>query len=72
MAFHEEVYRRARGQCECTMKTCGHSGRCPATLRAHAWHVHHLTAGGADVLSNVLGLCKECHENTPSYGVGRR
>lgn len=71
MAFRDDVYQRAGGKCECTMRTCGHSGRCNATLRGE-WHVHHLTAGGPDVLSKVLGLCKECHKETPSYGAGKR
>ena len=71
MALRDEVYERARGRCECTMKTCGHNGRCGVVLRGE-WEVHRLTAGGPYVLSNVIGMCQTCHRNTPSYGVGKR
>lgn len=63
------VYRRAGGRCECTMGRCGHGLRCTATLRGE-WDVHRIQAGGAYVLSNVLGMCQTCHRNTPSYGRG--
>ena len=71
MAIRDEVFNRAGGRCECTMKICGHSGRCTARLHGE-WEVHRLTAGGPYVLSNVLGMCQTCHRNTPTYGVGRR
>ena len=71
MALRDDVYKRAGGRCECTMKSCGHTGRCTAMLRGE-WEVHRLTAGGEYVLSNVIGMCQECHRNTPSYGVGKR
>ena len=71
MAIRDEVLERSKGQCECTMSSCGHSGRCPAMLRGE-WEVHRLTAGGPYVLSNVIGMCQMCHRNTPTYGVGKR
>ena len=45
MAFRDDVYNRAGGKCECKMKTCDHSGRCPAMLRGE-WEIHRITAGG--------------------------
>jgi len=71
MSIRDDVYKRSGGKCECTMKTCtNHTGRCNAMLRG-AWHVHRITAGGAYVLSNVIGMCQTCHRNTPSYGRGK-
>lgn len=73
MSLRDEVYKRANGVCECTMKTCKHheGRRCHVKLTGE-WHIHHIVAGGPDVLSNVKGLCPECHHNTPSYGEGKR
>lgn len=71
MALRDDVFKRAGGRCECTMKVCGHEGRCPAVLRGE-WEVHRRIAGGDYTLSQVLGMCQLCHRNTPSYGVGRR
>jgi len=72
LAFRDDVYNRAGGKCECTMKTCTHhSGRCNAMLRGE-WEIHRLTAGGPYTLSNVVAMCQICHRNTPSYGVGAR
>lgn len=71
MALRDDVYSRAGGQCECTVTSCGHSGRCPAMLRGE-WEVHRITAGGPYTMSNVKGMCQTCHHNTPSYGVGAR
>ena len=69
--LRDAVYKRAGGRCECTMKNCGHTGRCTATLRGE-WELHRVTAGGSYTLSNVIGMCQTCHRNTPTYGVGRR
>lgn len=71
MAFRDDVYNRAGGRCECTMTSCGHSGRCTAILRGE-WEIHRKTAGGQYTLSNVIAMCQMCHRNTPSYGVGKR
>jgi hypothetical protein len=72
MAIRDEVYKRAGGKCECTMKTCSHhTGRCNATLRGE-WEVHQVTAGAGYTLSNVRALCQRCHRNTPSYGRGKK
>ncbi len=74
MAFSQETraaaFRRAGGKCECTMRNCGHSGRCNKPLSSD-WHAHHLhsqAAGGPDSLSNCLAMCVACHENTRTYG----
>ena len=40
----QALYRRAGGKCECTMKVCGHSGRCNKGLTPGYWDAHHLTA----------------------------
>ena len=72
MAIREDVFKRAGGKCECTMKTCGHHiGRCSAVLRGE-WEVHRIAAGGSYTLSNVIATCQTCHRNTPSYGAGKR
>lgn len=71
MAFRDDVYNRAGGRCECKMKTCDHSGRCPAMLRGE-WEIHRITAGGPYTLSNVVAMCQSCHRNTPSDGAGKR
>ena len=71
MAFRDDMYNRANGRCECTMKSCGHFGRCPAMLRGE-WELHRITAGGPYIATNVAAMCQTCHRNTPSYGVGAR
>ena len=71
MGIREDVYARAGGRCECTMRSCGHTGRCSAMLRGE-WEIHRLTAGGPYTLSNVVALCQTCHRKTPSYGAGKR
>ena len=72
MALRDDVYARAGGRCECTMKVCPrHIGRCTARLRG-PWEMHRRTAGGSYTLSNVVAMCQTCHRNTPSYGRGPR
>lgn len=67
----EDLYDRADGRCECTMKLCTHhTGRCNAMLRG-AWEAHRISAGGLYILSNLEAMCQTCHRNTPSYGRGR-
>lgn len=72
MAISEGVRKairaRAGGQCECTMKGCGHKGRCTRGLVAPYWDAHHLRAGGPDIPSNLLAMCATCHKNTRTYG----
>ncbi len=66
-----ELYRRANGQCECTMSVCSHhrvGQRCPHKLIAESWEAHHKTSGGPDTLSNLIAMCATCHKNTPTYG----
>ena len=64
--LREAVHRRAGGRCECSMVRCSHVARCTALLRGE-WGVQRLQAAGANVLSNVLGMCQTCHRNGPSY-----
>jgi 5-methylcytosine-specific restriction endonuclease McrA len=65
------VYKRAGGQCECSMLICGHhSGRCLEKLSGE-WELHRLVAAEAYALANVIGMCQRCHRNMPSYGVER-
>jgi hypothetical protein len=71
MALRDDVLKRSGGRCECTMKSCGHNGRCTAMLRGE-WEIHRITAGGDYILSNVIAMCQTCHRNTPSYGIGGR
>ena len=77
MAFADTTkaaaYRRAGGQCECTMSSCNNhraGSRCQNRL-GNNWHAHHRTAvaaGGSDDLGNLLAMCIPCHENTLTYG----
>jgi hypothetical protein len=70
--MRDDLFTRAGGKCECTMRGCGHhSGRCNAMLRG-GWEAHRMTAGGPYILSNLVAMCQTCHRTTPSYGVGRR
>lgn len=69
-AIKDQAYRRAGGRCECTMRHCGHSGRCNKSL-ANGWEAHHahsVAAGGHDGLSNCVAMCVSCHRNTHTYG----
>jgi len=64
----KNLYRRAGGQCECTMKCSHHTGkRCPHKLNP-GWEAHHRTAGGPDNLGNLIAICVTCHKNTRTYG----
>ena len=72
MAFRDDVFNRAGGLCQCTMKTCSHhTGRCNAMLRDD-WEIHRTTAGCTYNLSDVEAMCPRCYRNTPSYGRGKR
>ncbi len=71
MAFRNDVFQRAGGKCECTMKSCGHIGRCSAMLRGEL-EIHRIIAGEAYNLSNVVAMCPTCHRYTPTYGLGKR
>jgi len=64
----KDLYARAGRRCECTMKVCGHSGRCARGLTPGYWDAHHRTAGGADTLGNLIAMCATCHKNTRTYG----
>jgi len=80
MAFPDSVVRqawqRSGARCECTRRTHLHSGRCSRVLKwedrgketSTGWEAHHVTAGGADVLSNCEILCQTCHKATGTYG----
>jgi len=62
-----KLYERAKGQCECIMKTCSHTGRCPHELGT-GWEAHHRVSGGSDDLGNLIAMCATCHKNTRTYG----
>ena len=66
-----ELYSRAGGRCECTMRVCDHhraGARCPRGLVAPYWDAHHRSAGGPDTLGNLIAMCATCHKNTRTYG----
>ncbi len=72
MTFRDDVFNRAVGRCQCTMKTCSHhTGRCDAML-LDDWEIHRTTAGGAHTLSGMEAMCQRCYRKTPSYGRGKR
>ena len=72
----EQAWERAEGRCECRRSTHNHVGRCNKGLwkgsqgleTEHGWEAHHITAGGADTLSNCEILCQDCHKKTRTYG----
>jgi hypothetical protein len=65
--LRDQAHRRARGNCECVMTTCGHVGRCNVVLRG-GWVLHRLATSGAYTLRNVVALCQTCRARIPSYG----
>lgn len=68
----QQLFDRARGQCECRMSVCSHhraGARCPHRL-GEGWEAHRKTAGGGYTLSNLIAMCKTCHKNTRTYGRG--
>lgn len=70
-AVRSALYKRAGGQCECTMLVCDHhsaGSRCPRGLVAPYWDVHRRVAGGSYDLSNGIAMCATCHKNTRTYG----
>jgi len=75
MAISEEtrraLYKRAGGQCECTMSVCVHHRpgvRCQHGLHGSTWDAHHRTRGGGDGLGNLIAMCVTCHKHTRTYG----
>jgi len=70
-ATKDALFARAGGRCECQRLSCGHRGKCNKPL-GNNWHAHHKTAGGPDNLGNLEALCRPCHVNTGTYGVGGR
>ncbi len=67
----KELYRRAGGRCECTMRICSHhraGSRCPHSLTPGYWDAHRKNANGPYVLSNLIAMCATCHKNTRTYG----
>jgi hypothetical protein len=69
--IRRELYERAGGRCECTMRVCDHhpaGQRCPRNLVAGYWDAHHISTTGGDSLSNLIAMCATCHKNTRSYG----
>lgn len=71
----QALYERAGGFCECTMNNCHPqvfpNARCFMPLVQGNWDAHRRIAGGQYQLWNLVAMCKECHQHTPSYGVGR-
>lgn len=70
-ALRAELFLRAKGRCECTMRVCKHhrsGARCPHGLHAPGWDVHRQNAGGPYTPSNCIAMCATCHKNTRSYG----
>lgn len=74
-ALRDFVFFRAQGMCQCTQSGCHAQlypgARCFKPLVKGDWDVHRLLAGGAYSPENTQAMCKQCHQNTPSYGVGR-
>jgi hypothetical protein len=63
------LVRRSGGRCECTSLRCTPHlfMRCP-NLLGNDWQVHHIDRSKGDELSNLLALCRICHEKTATYG----
>lgn len=75
MAISDEtrqaLYHLAHGQCQCTMRVCGHhraGTRCLRSLASGYWQAHHLSRTGGDTLNNLTAMCATCHKNTRTYG----
>ena len=70
-ATRKELYARAGGRCECTMRVCDHTGRrCSRGLSTGYWDAHHRNASGPDTVGNLIAMCATCHKNTRTYGRG--
>lgn len=64
-----EVFGRDGGVC----RECGTEvvlGRYDEGVTAHIHHIEHQSVGGGDSLSNLVTLCRECHLEKHSHGVG--
>jgi hypothetical protein len=69
MTLRDDVYSRGEGRCECTIKGCGHSGRCSGLLRGE-WEIYRIEPGGPFTLSNVVALCEACDRHARGSPVG--
>jgi len=65
----DSAWNKAGGRCEGCRKGLRYGSKgveSPVGWEAH--HIHSVSAGGHDGLSNCKILCKKCHQNTSSYG----
>jgi 5-methylcytosine-specific restriction endonuclease McrA len=61
LALRTACYHRDHGRCRC----CGRDVVLESenlSVRAHMHHIQYRSAGGADVLENVITLCWRCHQ----------
>jgi len=68
----QALFNRAGGRCECTMAVCldhAPNVRCNKTLTTGQWDAHRKQKSGVYELWNLTAMCKECHQNTRTYGV---
>jgi hypothetical protein len=59
MIVRDEVYDRAEGLCECTLRGCSHHGQCSQPLRGD-WEIYRLDPAVVYNLSNLVALCEAC------------
>jgi len=63
----KKVYRRDDYQCQ----NCGSSGGPKGNSELHAHHIVPKSSGGTHDLSNLVCLCKECHNLVHDHPIGK-
>jgi 5-methylcytosine-specific restriction endonuclease McrA len=70
-ARRKTVYRRDDYACqECGLGGGPHSGESDVELHAH--HIQPLSAGGTHHLTNLITLCRRCHDEQHNHTLGEQ
>jgi len=56
---NEKIFKRDRYRC----RNCQRKGSDKGDVELHAHHIVPTERGGRDIRSNLVTLCKECHES---------
>ena len=69
MTLRDDAYNRAKGQCECAVKDCGHSARCSGPLRGE-WEIRRIDPAQPLTLNNVVAICHACYRHVRGSSLG--
>lgn len=65
-----KVLQRDGGRCTAMLETPKGRARCPHTESLDVHHVKELSGGGRTVMSNLITLCRTCHQRRHRHAIG--